>query len=386
MNPAIPVLCGGLLAVLSQSVVAEAAPRRAVLFIIDGLHWQAPERLGMKTFLELAGTGARVDRVEGILPAHPKTRDYAAIHSGSIPNPVMLAGSSFIRPRQPLIQDVFAADEWTAHVTNSRAYESLDPGFEFSMVADTTDDAAITEALSLFKHHDIRFMRIHLQDTGSGGWKCHNEKSAVPWRRDIWAEGSPYVAAARHADELLGEFIAGMKAMGKWDGTLLVVTSDHGNARTGAHPITEEDSRMSPLVITGPGIRRGARIGTAESIDIVPTICHLMQKPPPNADGGSGRVIAGVLAGEAGTLDPPAPKLGPLNRQILEFHALVARLHLAGRTDPAIQTELEKASDQFLGLERITDWPQHGDIAAILARNESVLARLRALDPTQNPK
>jgi hypothetical protein len=292
----------------------------------------------------------------------------------------MLAGSVFIRPKQPLIQDVFSPDEWTAHVTNSRAYTSLDPGHEFSMVTDTTDDAAIAEALELFKRHDIRFMRIHLQDTGSGGWSCHNEKRDVPWKQNIWAEGSPYAAAALHADELLGEFIAGMKAMGKWDGTLLVVTSDHGNARTGAHPITEEDSRLSPLVITGPGVRAGGRVESAESIDIVPTICHLLQKPPPNSDGGSGGVIAGVAAGDGTAADTRIPKLAPINRQIIEYTNLFARLQMAARTDPSIRTELENAQDQFLGIERLTDWPLRGDVASLVSQNETVLAGLRALD------
>lgn len=369
---------------LAPAVMAspDIAPRRAILFVIDGLHWQAPERLGLGNFLSVAAAGARADKMETIVAYHPKNSDYAAMHTGSIPNPVMLAGTVFVRPKQDLVQDAFGRDELTAHVANSRAYTSLDPGNEFSMVTDTTDDAAIGEALELFKRHDIRFMRIHLQDTGSGGWKCHLEKNDVPWRRNIWGEGSPYVAAARHADKLLGDFIAGLKAMGKWDDTLLVVTSDHGNARTGAHPITDEESRLCPLAIAGPGIAPGAVLKSPESIDLIPTICFLMGKQPPNSDGGSGRVLAEALVA------PPANpgnsrNIAALNRQIVEYAFLEAQLRLAAAKNPAIQTELERAEDAFLGIERFTDWPSQPDVAAILENNRDVLETLKAVEKTQ---
>ena len=374
-----PLLASAALAANALAAEPESRPARAILFIIDGLHWQAPERLGLENFLAVAKSGARADKMETIVAYHPKTSEYAAMHNGSIPNPVMLAGTVFIRPKQQLIQDVFASDEPAAHVTNCRAYTSLDPGNEFSMVTDTTDDAAVAEALELFKRHDIRFMRIHLQDTGSGGWKCHLEEKDVPWRRIIWGEGSPYVAAARHADKLLGEFIAGLKVMGKWDDTLLIVTSDHGNARTGAHPITEDESRLCPLVIAGPGIAPGAVIKSAESVDLIPTICFLMGKQSPNKDGGSGRILA-----EALTTPPPDPgtsrHIAALNRQIVEYEFLVARLRLAAAKNPAIQTELERAEDAFLGIERFTDWPTKPDVATILENNKKVIETLKPLE------
>ena len=357
----------------------DTAPRRAILFVIDGLHWQAPERLGLENFLAVASAGARADKMETIVAYHPKNSDYAAMHTGSIPNPVMLAGTVFVRPKQALVQDAFGRDELTAHVANSRAYASLNSGYTFSMVHDTTDDAAVAEAIDLLKRHDIRFMRIHLQDTGSGGWKCHLEKSDVPWRRNIWGEGSPYVAAARHADKLLGDFIAALKAAGKWDDTLLVVTSDHGNARTGAHPITDEESRLCPLAIAGPGIRPGAAIKSAEAIDLVPTICALMGKNPPNSDGGTGRVLAEALVSP-----PSAPgasrNLSAINRQVVEYEFLTAKLRLAAAANPAIQTELERAEESFLGIERFTEWPSQPDVAAILAGNAKVLENLKVLD------
>ncbi|MEI6035471.1 MAG: alkaline phosphatase family protein [Verrucomicrobiae bacterium] len=376
------ILASAAMAANALAVEPENRPARAILLIVDGLHWQAPERLGLKNFLAVAKSGARAEKMETIVAYHPKSSEYAAMHNGSIPNPVMLAGTVFIRPKQQLVQDVFGPADPTAHVTNCRAYTSLNPGNTYSMVRDTTDDAAIAEALALFQRNDIRFMRIHLQETGSAGWKCHLEEKAVPWRQNIWGEGSPYVAAARHADQLLGDLISGLKAMGKWDGTLLVVTSDHGNARTGAHPITEEESRLCPLAIAGPGIRPGAVIPSVESIDLIPTICFLMGKQPPNPDGGSGRILAEAFVSPPP--DPGSPRhLGDLNRQIVDYEFLVARLRTAAAKNPAIQTEIERAEDAFLGIERFTDWPGKPDVAAILANNKKVLETLHALDKPQ---
>ena len=83
----------------------------------------------------------------------------------------------------------------------------------------------------LLKKADVRFARLHLQGPGTAGSRCAKVTDDVPWRRDIWGQGSPYVAALRNADRLLGEFVAALQEMDKWDDTLLVVMADHGQAR-----------------------------------------------------------------------------------------------------------------------------------------------------------
>jgi len=82
-------------------------PKRAVLFIIDGLHWQAPDRLEMKNLKQLAEQGTYFRRAHLLPPYHPTTGDWARLHTCSIPNPVMLAGTLFVRSKQKLIQDSF---------------------------------------------------------------------------------------------------------------------------------------------------------------------------------------------------------------------------------------------------------------------------------------
>lgn len=371
------LLCAA--AIQGAAVAAEESkPRRTVLLLIDGLHWQAPERLGLENFKRLAAQGTLFRRAHLLAPYHPTTGDWAALHNSSLPNPVMLAGTLFIRPNQKLIQDCFFPNQLTAHVANCTDYSSINGSNSFSMLKNTTDEAAIDHALALLRRHDIRFMRIHLQETGLGGWKCHRATEDVPWRRDIWAEGSPYVAGAKNADRLVGRFVEQLETLGKWRDTLFVLTADHGNAPSGAHPPHCEEAWMTPLVLVGPGIAKGRVLDYAEHIDIVPTICHWMGVEPPNRDGATGRVLEEVMADRPSPTTEPAHRLRELNELLTRYATLQAKLFLASRDQPALETELNLAERQFFGLHRFTEWPRAGSLDNLIAVNRQVVERLEA--------
>jgi hypothetical protein len=353
-------------------------PKRAVLLLIDGLHAQAPDRLNLANFKRLAAEGTWFRRAHLVLPYHPTTGDWAAIHNSSMPNPIMLAGTLFIRPKQRLLQDCFYPEQLTAQVANCTDYSSINRSNSFSMLADTTDAAALEHALDLLTRYDIRFMRIHLQQTGLAGWQCHRTTQDVPWRRNIWAEGSPYVAAARNADRLLGHFCERLEQMQKKDDTLLVLTADHGNAPTGGHPPMCEDGWITPLVFIGPGIARKRVLDYAEHIDIAPTICHLMHVEPPNQDGASGRVLRQILASERPSAEKPPERVRELNVLLSRYAVIQARLLLAARENPALETEANLAERKFFGLHRVTEWPQAGSLDHLIAVNREVLLSLEA--------
>jgi len=226
---------------------------------------------------------------------------------------------------------------------------------------------------------DIRFMRIHLQETGAGGWTCHRTTENVPWRRNIWAEGSPYVAAARNADRLVGQFAQRLEQMHKRSDTLLVVAADHGNAPTGAHPPLCEEGWTTPLVFAGPGIAPGRVLDDAEHIDIVPTICHLMRVDPPNRDGASGRVLREILAGETPPPEETPQRVHELNVLLSRYAIVQAHLTAASRKSPALETEANLAERKFFGLHRVTEWPQAGSLDHLIAVNREVLQSLEAI-------
>jgi hypothetical protein len=377
-NAAQVVFWGLMLSFASLASADEPSPKRAVLLLIDGLHAQAPDRLELVQVKRLAAEGTWFRRAHLLAPDHPTTGDWAALHNSSLPNPIMLAGTLFIRPGQKLVQDCFYPEQLTAQVANCTDYTSINRSNSFSMLVNTTDAAAIEHALDLLERNDIRFMRIHLQETGLAGWQCHRTTENVPWRRNIWAEGSPYVAAARNADQLLGKFVDGLEKLGKRSDTLLVVSADHGNAPTGAHPPLCEDSWITPLVFVGPGIARGRVLDYAEHIDIVPTICHLMRVESPNADGASGRVLRECLAGETPPSEKGPQRVRELNLLLTRYASVQARLLLASRENTALETEFRLADRKFFGLHRVTEWPQAGSLDRLIEVDRQVLESLES--------
>jgi arylsulfatase A-like enzyme len=110
-----------------------------------------------------------------------------------------------------------------------------------------------------------------------------------------------YDGEIRGADMGLAELVGVLRGRGVLGRTLLVVTADHGEE-------FEEHGRMShgqtlyeevlrvPLIFSGPGLRRGARLGRASLLDIVPTLLDLVEVPfwrrPSRLDGVS---LAGAL-------------------------------------------------------------------------------------------
>lgn len=360
------------------------APERVILFHIDALHPDAPRRLGLRNILDLAERGTSVAEAITITPWHPTTGPYGKTHTTSLANPVTLAGTLFLRPGQKMLQHCFYPDRLTAHIANSTAYESLNPGFHYVALDRTNSDADVVRlALDLLERKDVRFMRVLLQELNNrASYLVATTTEPVPWRRNIWARGSPYIEKAREADRLLGEFLAGLERLGKREGTLLVLVSD-GQADAGWHPVLSEESWRIPLVFVGPGIARGRVIPYAESIDIAPTICHLAGAPPPNPGPGAGRVLREILEDEPVPPEPRRRRLLALNTLIKEHLVLRARMRVAAAEDPCADIALMQAENayatkyQFFGLERIMEWHEAGSIDDMIRINGAALDFLR---------
>jgi hypothetical protein len=354
-------------------------PSRAILFIIDGLHWLAPQRLNLEHFQNLEREGASFEKAYLLMPYHPTSGDWAKIHNSSLPNPIMLAGTLFITPEHRLVQEVFNKIGSTGHAANSESYFSVNRSINYSMVRGGEDSEAVEFALDILRRYNLKYLRVHLQQTGSAGSRCSGTTEDVPWRHNIWGEGSPYIVAARNADRLLGEFIQELKAMGKWEDTLLVVTADHGQAYTGWHPLLQEESWITPLVFLGPGVARGRRLPYAEHIDIIPTICRVMGVDTPNENGGQGRVLTEIMV-ETSDKPPLRPQLTlEINRVLKEYYTLRARLQLLGEfKNPYLESVTLQASRQIYDLDRFTEWHRAGTLENLLETNRRIVARMKA--------
>lgn len=366
-----------LIALLAAPVVLGAwmAQKRgpqaehAVLFIIDGLSYKAPERLSLKNLQALIAGGAYCAKSYNILPAHFTSGEWAKYHQSSLPNPVILAGTLLLRTDQEYVQHSFYPSRVTAHAANDIAYSRLNVGFHLSFLYGSDDlpihdDQTMAWALEFLRRARPAFMKVHLQDTGTAGWLINGETDAsVLWRKNIWADGSPYCKAALRADEYLGRFLDELKTLGLREKTVLFVTADHGQADAGWHPYDDEDGWAMPLVLAGPGIRPGQRLEYAEQIDIVPTLCYLMGvKPPKNADG---RILAEALTDPPAGVPPRRQSIKELNTLLCEGDALFKKL----RREAAAERD-------YFGLERILEWHRFGSIDKLITHNRSVLRKL----------
>ena len=128
-----------------------------------------------------------------------------------------------------------------------------------------------------------------------------------------------YRAAISYTDEVLGRFFGALKAMGRYDEALIVVTADHGEnlLEHGAycsHPLLFEETIRVPLVVKFPGrLRRGEEVSVPVGHqDLMPTILRHFgaEHPLPRCrDLG----------------DPRGPSSGEEDRALLAFHNRMAQ-------------------------------------------------------------
>ncbi len=112
--------------------------------------------------------------------------------------------------------------------------------------------------------------------------------------------GSPEQRAAlQHVDAMLAQLAPAV--LGR--GATLVVTADHGHVAEGGHGGDEPEVTAVPLVLSGAGVREGAR-GRCSHLDVAPTLAALLGVAPPAA--AEGRVLWEALEGAAPPPDPPA--------------------------------------------------------------------------------
>ena len=125
-------------------------------------------------------------------------------------------------------------------------------------------------------------------------WKLPEPRLA--WLREAgeWTNKvRSYLASVSFADHLVGQVLDALDAGGHAENTVVVLFSDHGyhlgeKGITGKNTLWERSTRV-PLIVAGPGISRGARIGQpAELLDVYPTLTALAGlKAPEGLEGGS---------------------------------------------------------------------------------------------------
>ncbi len=359
-------------------------PERVILFMIDGMHWQAPEKLNMPVFNFLVKEGTYVQKSYMIIPHHPTVGDYSLSNSCSFPNPMLHEGTIFLSPKNKMIQEMISPKWQTAFVVNTTAYRSVGRGFSTCIMDNSlTDDQTVEQAIRLLESQQIRFMRVHLQSPGAIGTTIAMFSEGKPYARDIFGEGSPYVDAIENADRLLGELIGYLKKRGKWEGTVLIVTSDHGQSKVGWHPMLDEDSWVTPLVFVGPGIARGRELPYFEHTDLAPTIARLLGVEAPNTGGGAGKAMEEIMEKRDAASYNPTQHIKIINQQIRQYNLLHAQLVLVAEKNNYVANIISSLSNEnltpepFYHQDRITEWYRAGSTEHLIEANEVVLHKMK---------
>jgi arylsulfatase A-like enzyme len=111
-----------------------------------------------------------------------------------------------------------------------------------------------------------------------------------------------YASSVANADAHIGRILDKLEALGVADNTIVILTSDHGEALgengLAGHATLQECEIMVPLIVAAPGSKaRGGRVDEqVQSISITPTILDLLGLDPlPESDG---RSLVGFLEGD----------------------------------------------------------------------------------------
>jgi arylsulfatase A-like enzyme len=125
------------------------------------------------------------------------------------------------------------------------------------------------------------------------------DEELLPWPRtqeDVKRNLSRYYGMITHHDHHLGRVIQWLEAAGQLENTIIVFTSDHGLA-VGSHGLLGKENMYDhsvgvPLILRGPGIPGGRRIGAealAHHVDLFPTLCEMtgVELPATARDGSS---------------------------------------------------------------------------------------------------
>jgi hypothetical protein len=333
--------------------VEAAVPDRTILFLMDGLCVGSPERLPLPNFQNLKKEGCYYKAVHLPLPAHPKEYKYYP-HTCSVPNPVMMTGNVLFQPGDKMIQHAFG-EKKTAFVTNSKSYLSVSEGFDIYQVIDQdppSDDVPVVEkAKEIIEKEEPVFMRVHLQGPGRGGYDGSVEESkGKSWYRNIWHPESLYVTRMKKADRLLGEFVQWLKSTSRLEKTVMIITSDNGQAVIGGHPPYEAGSSTTPMLIFGPGIQKGRTFDYAEIIDIIPTIAYMHNISAPG--NFNGRVLLESIVGSGKDTILPDRYMERLNNALLEQH----KLSVAVRQLPITIDDIARWHERFKDMKSLVEY------------------------------
>jgi arylsulfatase A-like enzyme/Tfp pilus assembly protein PilF len=156
---------------------------------------------------------------------------------------------------------------------------------QFDDVERTADEVVRPALKWILAEKDKWFCWVHLFDP-------HDPYTPPEPYRSEYAD-DPYSGEVAFTDSQLGVLFEALERNGSLDNTVVILTSDHGEALGEKDETTHgfyayENSIHIPLFLSFPGVKPGLISENAAHVDIFPTVCDLLGRPsPPHLQGES---------------------------------------------------------------------------------------------------
>ncbi|MBK9033259.1 MAG: alkaline phosphatase family protein [Myxococcales bacterium] len=283
--------------------------RRVVLIIVDGLRWDASQRMTSLARLRALGVDGQarshypswsrpnyVSILTGVPPQASgvrTNRHYTAVALDTLMDRAQAAHvrsasasdnsplpALFLRPLDPARQaeldaiDIDAMDDPDSAEARAAAGMEVRSPFDDSRYAPWPGGVVEAARAQLADHAELQVVLIGVVDDAG-----HAEG----------ADSDEYRAAVATADLMVGRIVAATDLATD----AVIVVADHGHTDSGGHGGIEPEVMTVPLVAAGAGIRAGARPDDARLIDVAPTVAALLGFPAPGH--GLGRTLTELL-------------------------------------------------------------------------------------------
>ncbi len=173
--------------------------------------------------------------------------------------------------------------------------------------------------------------------------------ATVNLKRDIELIRNRYINAVHHLDSQLGDMIDALRATGRLENTIVVITGDHGeefmeNGRWGHNSEFSEQQIRVPLVIHMPGQAPTILSHRTSHVDLVPTILPALGVTNPSSDYSTGTNLFSST--------PRLLTFADWDRIAISdgIHKVVFPINAGGR----IQSRVTKSEDQPVANENAT--------------------------------
>ena len=224
-------------------------------------------------------------RAHGMERMHPTEKPgyYEGLGASVTPRPKRFHIDAFVGDRAAEWMERNGRDPFAVWVSFPGPHDPYDPPEE---MAGLYYDAPIPEPVGSAEELADKPPAQRSRNRGSLNNSMYriDPSRATPEQIRRWR--AHYFANITLIDEGIGKILSALEAAGTLDDTLILFTSDHGDA-LGDHGLTYKnffyDSMVHvPLLIRGPGVRRGARCPSLVSgIDLAPLFYRACGVAPP---------------------------------------------------------------------------------------------------------